>query len=71
MCKKVEESADEKPFELSEMYVFGKFAAFKTRIIKVRDDTRRAVSHRCLVLFVTYNVDHGRPRSSANVLDSA
>lgn len=35
MCKKVEESPDEKPFEVSEMYVFGKFGTFKTRIIKV------------------------------------
>ncbi|XP_029675665.1 LOW QUALITY PROTEIN: dynein heavy chain 8, axonemal-like [Formica exsecta] len=35
MCKKVEESSDEKPFEVSEMYVFGKFGTFKTRIIKV------------------------------------
>ncbi|KAL0129655.1 hypothetical protein PUN28_001727 [Cardiocondyla obscurior] len=37
MCKKVEESPNEKPFEVSEMYVFGKFAAFKTRIIKIMD----------------------------------
>ncbi|XP_018400014.1 PREDICTED: dynein heavy chain 8, axonemal [Cyphomyrmex costatus] len=37
MCKKVEESPDEKPFEVSEMYVFGKFATFKTRIIKIYD----------------------------------
>ncbi|XP_018316536.1 dynein heavy chain 8, axonemal [Mycetomoellerius zeteki] len=37
MCKKVEESPDEKPFEVSEMYVFGKFATFKTRIIKMYD----------------------------------
>ncbi|XP_011871302.1 PREDICTED: dynein heavy chain 8, axonemal [Vollenhovia emeryi] len=37
MCKKVEESPDEKPFEVSEMYVFGKFAAFKTRIMKIMD----------------------------------
>lgn len=35
MCKKVEESPDEKPFEVSEMYVFGKFGTFKTRLIKV------------------------------------
>lgn len=35
MCKMVEESPDEKPFEVSEMYVFGKFGTFKTRIIKV------------------------------------
>ncbi|XP_036143732.1 dynein heavy chain 8, axonemal [Monomorium pharaonis] len=37
MCKKVEESSDENPFEVSEMYVFGKFATFKTRIIKIMD----------------------------------
>ncbi|XP_018048480.1 PREDICTED: dynein heavy chain 8, axonemal [Atta colombica] len=37
MCKKVEESSDEKRFEISEMYVFGKFATFKTRIIKMYD----------------------------------
>ncbi|XP_018342058.1 PREDICTED: dynein heavy chain 8, axonemal [Trachymyrmex septentrionalis] len=37
MCKKVEESPDEKRFEVSEMYVFGKFATFKTRIIKKYD----------------------------------
>ncbi|KAG5316447.1 DYH8 protein, partial [Acromyrmex insinuator] len=37
MCKKVEESPDEKRFEVSEMYVFGKFATFKTRIIKIMD----------------------------------
>ncbi|XP_018374249.1 PREDICTED: dynein heavy chain 8, axonemal [Trachymyrmex cornetzi] len=37
MCKKVEESPDEKRFEVSEMYVFGKFATFKTRIIKMYD----------------------------------
>lgn len=35
MCKKVEESPNEKPFEISEMYVFGKFGTFKTRLIKV------------------------------------
>ncbi|XP_026831330.1 dynein heavy chain 8, axonemal [Ooceraea biroi] len=37
MCKRVEESPEEKPFELSEMYVFGKFGTFKTRIIKTYD----------------------------------
>ncbi|RLU26152.1 hypothetical protein DMN91_002318 [Ooceraea biroi] len=37
MCKRVEESPEEKPFELSEMYVFGKFGTFKTRIIKIMD----------------------------------
>ncbi|KAL6445584.1 hypothetical protein ACFW04_000844 [Cataglyphis niger] len=37
MCKKVEEAADEKPFEVSEIYVFGKFGTFKTRIIKIMD----------------------------------
>lgn len=35
MCKKVKESADEKPFEVSDMYVFGKFNTFKKRLIKV------------------------------------
>ncbi|CAD1473088.1 unnamed protein product [Heterotrigona itama] len=35
MCKSVRESADEKPFEVSEMYVFGKSNTFKARIIKV------------------------------------
>lgn len=39
MCKEVKESADEKPFEVSEMYVFGKFNTFKDRIIKVSDKT--------------------------------
>lgn len=40
VCKKFEEekSPDEKPFEVSEMYVFGKFAAFRTRIIKVSNN---------------------------------
>lgn len=37
MCKEVKESVDEKPFEVSEMYVFGKFNTFKNRIIKVSD----------------------------------
>ncbi|CAL1673550.1 unnamed protein product [Lasius platythorax] len=37
MCKKVEESPNEKPFEISEMYVFGKFGTFKTRLIKIMD----------------------------------
>ena len=37
MCKNVREAADEKPFEVSEMYVFGKFNTFKARIIKVSD----------------------------------
>ncbi|EFN74803.1 Dynein heavy chain 8, axonemal [Camponotus floridanus] len=37
MCKMIEESPDEKPFEISEMYVFGKFETFKTRIIKKYD----------------------------------
>lgn len=37
MCKEVKESVDEKPFEVSEMYVFGKFNTFKDRIIKVSD----------------------------------
>ncbi|XP_067209496.1 dynein axonemal heavy chain 8 [Linepithema humile] len=37
MCKEVEESPGEKPFEVSEMYVFGKFGTFKTRIIKIMD----------------------------------
>jgi len=40
MCKKFEEekSPEEKSFEVSEMYVFGKFAAFRTRIIKVSNN---------------------------------
>nr|XP_031825788.1 dynein heavy chain 8, axonemal [Nomia melanderi] len=38
MCKQVRESIDEKPFEVSEMYVFGKFNTFKNRIIKVNYD---------------------------------
>ncbi|KAI4493643.1 hypothetical protein M0804_001819 [Polistes exclamans] len=37
MCKKVKESADEKPFEVSEMYVFGKFKTFTKRLIKIMD----------------------------------
>ncbi|XP_047349430.1 dynein axonemal heavy chain 8 isoform X8 [Vespa velutina] len=37
MCKKVKECADEKPFEVSDMYVFGKFKTFKKRLIKIMD----------------------------------
>ncbi|KAF7401630.1 hypothetical protein HZH68_007450 [Vespula germanica] len=37
MCIKVKESADEKPFEVSDMYVFGKFKTFKKRLIKIMD----------------------------------
>ncbi|KOX80134.1 Dynein heavy chain 8, axonemal [Melipona quadrifasciata] len=36
MCKNVRKSADEKSFEVSEMYVFGKSNTFKARIIKVK-----------------------------------
>ena len=35
MRKQVNENPEEKPFEVSEMYVFGKFNTFKTRINKV------------------------------------
>lgn len=38
MCQEVKQSSDEKPFEVSEMYVFGKFNTFKTRIIKVSNN---------------------------------
>ncbi|KAI4504021.1 hypothetical protein M0802_000492 [Mischocyttarus mexicanus] len=37
MCEKVKESSDEKPFEVSEMYVFGKFKTFTKRLIKIMD----------------------------------
>ncbi|KAG7190763.1 hypothetical protein KM043_006835 [Ampulex compressa] len=37
MCKQVKECPDEKVFEVSEMYVFGKFNTFKTRIMKIMD----------------------------------
>ncbi|XP_023289113.1 dynein heavy chain 8, axonemal, partial [Orussus abietinus] len=37
MRRKVKEVMDEKPFEVSEMYVFGKFNTFKTRLYKIID----------------------------------
>ncbi|XP_043790719.1 dynein axonemal heavy chain 8 [Apis laboriosa] len=49
MCKDVKESADEKPFEVSEMYVFGKFNTFKDRIIKIMDVLQTALKY--LLLF--------------------
>lgn len=35
MLKNIKDSPDEKPLEMSEMYVFGKFDTFKTRLNKV------------------------------------
>ncbi|XP_048268511.1 dynein axonemal heavy chain 8 [Bombus terrestris] len=49
MCKEVRESADEKPFEVSEMYVFGKFNTFKARIIKIMDVLQTTLTY--LILY--------------------
>ncbi|XP_043247781.1 dynein axonemal heavy chain 8 [Colletes gigas] len=48
MCKQVRESADEKPFEVSEMYVFGKFNTFKARIIKIMNVFQTALMYSIL-----------------------
>ncbi|XP_076677676.1 dynein heavy chain 8, axonemal kl-3 isoform X2 [Andrena cerasifolii] len=48
MCKQVRESADERPFEVSEMYVFGKFTTFKSRITKIMDVFQTALSYSIL-----------------------
>ncbi|KAK9298339.1 hypothetical protein QLX08_008257 [Tetragonisca angustula] len=50
MCRNVRESADEKPFEVSEMYVFGKSNTFKARIIKIMD-----VLQTMLTYLILYN----------------
>ncbi|XP_026672559.1 dynein heavy chain 8, axonemal-like [Ceratina calcarata] len=46
MCKQVRESPDERPFEVSEMYVFGKFNTFKLRIIKISSHDYDPLNHR-------------------------
>ncbi|XP_076295220.1 dynein heavy chain 8, axonemal kl-3 [Lasioglossum baleicum] len=48
MCKQVRASADEKPFEVSEMYVFGKFNTFKNRIIKIMDVLQTTLTYSVL-----------------------
>ncbi|XP_076166225.1 dynein heavy chain 8, axonemal kl-3 [Ptiloglossa arizonensis] len=48
MCKQVRESTDEKPFKVSEMYVFGKFNTFKSRIIKIMDVFQTSLTYSIL-----------------------
>ncbi|CAL7938026.1 unnamed protein product [Xylocopa violacea] len=57
MCKQVKESLDEKPFEVSEMYVFGKFNTFKSRIIKIRDVFQTALTYLILYSSAIQGID--------------
>ncbi|CAK9824517.1 Dynein axonemal heavy chain 8 [Anthophora retusa] len=57
MCKQVRESSDEKPFEVSEMYVFGKFNTFKTRIIKIMDVFQTALTYLILYSSAIQGID--------------
>ncbi|XP_034179159.2 dynein heavy chain 8, axonemal kl-3 [Osmia lignaria lignaria] len=57
MCKQVKESADEKPFEVSEMYVFGKFNTFKSRIIKIMDVFQTALTYLILYSSAIQGID--------------
>ncbi|XP_024940596.1 dynein heavy chain 8, axonemal [Cephus cinctus] len=48
MRKKVKECPDEKPFEVSEMYVFGKFKTFNIRMNKLIDVLQSAIMYSIL-----------------------
>ncbi|XP_076759064.1 dynein heavy chain 8, axonemal kl-3 [Xylocopa sonorina] len=57
MCKQVRESFDERSFEVSEMYVFGKFNTFKSRIIKIRDVFQTALTYLILYSSAIQGID--------------
>ncbi|OAD58895.1 Dynein heavy chain 8, axonemal [Eufriesea mexicana] len=57
MCKQVRESTDERPFEVSEMYVFGKFNTFKARIIKIMDVLQTALTYQILYSSAIQGID--------------
>ncbi|XP_034939850.1 dynein heavy chain 8, axonemal [Chelonus insularis] len=58
MIKSIEESPDEKPLEISEIYVFAKFDKFKTRLEKLIEVFEAHISHCILQSSTIQGIDH-------------
>jgi len=68
MCRQVVESPDEKPFEASEIQIFGQLGIFKMRITKVSPVSNKRAGLCKHLVSHSLHVDRGDLRNNADAL---